>query len=154
MNVELTPITDDNKAACTALKVSSEQAKYISRNTDSLKEAEQVPKVARPFLICADGEPVGFTMFAFDEDNDDPHDRCWLWRFMIDERFQGKGYGKAALSVIIDYFTANNADEITLSTKPDNTAALSLYRKIGFRENGDMNDGEIVLMLYLRKENL
>lgn len=149
MNVELTPVTDGNKAACIALTVSEEQSRYISPNAASLEEARQNPDVARPFLICADGEPVGFTMFAFDEENDDPHDRYWLWRFMIDEPLQNKGCGKAALKAIIDYFKTNNADEITLSTKPDNTAALALYRKFGFRENGEMNGEEIVLKLYL-----
>ncbi len=29
-------------------------------------------------------------MFAFDEDYEDPDDRYWLWRFMIDEKLQGK----------------------------------------------------------------
>lgn len=147
MNVELQPITDENRAACISLTVSDER--FISKNVDSLEEARQNPDVARPFLICADGEPIGFTMFAFDEENDDPHDRYWLWRFMIDKPLQNRGYGKAALKVIIDYFKTNNADEITLSTKPDNTAALALYRKFGFRENGEMNGEEIVLKLYL-----
>ena len=105
--------------------------------------------MARPFAVYADGQLVGFAMFAFDEANDDPHDKYWLWRFMIDASQQGKGYGSAALREIIRYFKAHGADEITLSTKESNAGALALYHKFGFRENGEENGGEIVLKLYL-----
>ena len=92
---------------------------------------------------------VGFTMFAFDEEYDDPNDRYWLWRFMIDERLQGNGYGTVALQVIIQYFREHGANNIRLSTKETNTTALSIYRKAGFRDTGEMNDEEIVLQLDL-----
>ena len=92
---------------------------------------------------------IGFTMFAFDEDYEDPNDRYWLWRFMIDESFQGKGYGTAALQVIIQYFKDHNANNIRLSTKEANTHALSVYRQAGFRDTGEMNGEEIVLQLDL-----
>lgn len=49
-------------------------------------------EVARPYAIFADGNIVGFTMFAFDENNEDPEDKYWLWQFMIDEKEQGKGW--------------------------------------------------------------
>lgn len=42
-------------------------------------------------------------MFSFyPEDEDD--DKYWLWRFMIDKAEQGKGYDRAALAEIIQYF--------------------------------------------------
>lgn len=144
MKAELREINDDSRAECIALTVSAEQTQYISPNADSLKEAEGLPEIARPFAIYVDGKMVGFTMFAFDEINDDP-DRYWLWRLMIGDGFQGKGYGNAALEVIIDYFRENGANEITLSAKESNTVALALYHKFGFRENGEMNGEEIVL---------
>jgi diamine N-acetyltransferase len=82
---------------------------------------EQKQEVARAFAIYIESKIVGFTMFAFDEENEDPCDKHWLWRFMIDESLQGKGYGSLALAEIIKYF----------------------------KENGQMNDEEIVLKLYL-----
>ena len=63
--------------------------------------AAENKNVARPFAICADDKLVGFTMFAFDVDFDNPNDRYWLWRFMIDRELQGKGYGSAALEMIM-----------------------------------------------------
>lgn len=149
MKAELKVIDSQNREACIALKTSPEQMQYISSNEGSLQEAKENSGVARPFAIYIDGKIAGFTMFAFDEENEDPCDRYWLWRFMIDESLQRKGYGSAALEEIIKYFKENGADEITLSTKESNVKALGLYHKFGFRENGQMNDEEIVLKLYL-----
>ncbi|MBQ3904790.1 MAG: GNAT family N-acetyltransferase [Eubacterium sp.] len=88
-------------------------------------------------------------MFAFDEEYEKPDDRYWLWRFMIDERQQGKGFGTAALREIIKYFKDNGANNIRLSTKESNIKALSLYKKAGFYETGEYNGEEIVLQLDL-----
>lgn len=149
MKAELREINDTNRSDCIALKVAPEQMQYIAPNEDSLRDAKENAEVARPYAIYIDDRILGFAMFAFDEENEDPDDKYWLWRFMIDSSLQGKGYGKAALKEIIQYFRTNGADIITLSTKESNTTALSLYHKLGFKENGDMNDEEIVLKLYL-----
>lgn len=151
MKIELRKINESNKAEIIFMTVAEEQRGYIASNESSLTEAEQCPEISRPFGIYADGKAVGFTMFAFDENNDDPHDKYWLWRFMIDKNLQGRGYGKSALTEIIKYFRENGADEITLSTKDSNVSALALYRKFGFKENGEMNDGETVLKLKFYK---
>ena len=149
MIIELRGIDNENRTECERLTVRKEQKQYIASNADSLIAAKNSAEVARPFAVYADGRMVGFTMFAFDENNDDPEDRYWLWRFMIDEKEQGKGYGKGALAEIIKYFREHNADIITLSTKEDNSRALGLYYQFGFSANGQMNDDEIVLKLCL-----
>ena len=95
MNIELIPVDETNREDCIRLKVTEAQSEYIATNESSLEAASENADVARPFVIYADGEPVGFTMFAFDEEYEDPDDRYWLWRFMIDEKEQGKGFGKA-----------------------------------------------------------
>ncbi len=149
MKVELIKLTNEILHQCLELKVASDQSQYIASNSDSWITATENEKVARPFAIFCDGEMVGFTMFAFDEDYEDPGDRYWLWRFMIDEKQQGKGFGTAALNVIIQYFKDHGANNIRLSTKETNTRALSLYHRAGFRDTGEMNGDEIVLQLDL-----
>ena len=149
MKIALKKITKQNKQECFSLKVSLAQSEYITSNENSLKTARENADVARPFAIYADDKMIGFTMFAWDENNEDPEDKYWLWRFMIDKSFQGKGYGHLALKEIIQYFKDNGADIITLSTKPSNKTALSLYHQFGFKENGEMNGEEIVLKLFL-----
>ncbi|MDE5746461.1 MAG: GNAT family N-acetyltransferase [Acetatifactor sp.] len=147
--ISLREITAANIEECCSLTVSRDQQEYIASNRDSLETARENREVARTFAIYTGENMVGFTMFAFDEEYEDPDDRYWLWRFMIDEKLQGRGYGSLALKEIISYFRENGANTITLSTKESNKTALGLYHKFGFRETGEMNDGEIVLRLVL-----
>ena len=149
MKVELIDLSEENMKQCFQLKVSNDQMQYIASNEESWKAAKENEKVARPFAIYCDGKMVGITMFAFVEEFEDPNDKYWLWRFMIDEDFQGKGYGTAALQAIIRYFKDHGANNIRLSTKDTNAGALSLYYKAGFIDTGEMNDEEIVLQLDL-----
>lgn len=147
MRIELKPVDQYNKSDCIRLKVTKAQSEYIASNESSLEAAEEYSDVARPFVIYSDGIAVGFTMFAFEPDYEDPDDRYWLWRFMIDEKYQGQGYGKEALKHIISYFKENGAGNIRLSTKESNVNAIHLYQSFGFAPNGDVNDGETVFEL-------
>ena len=147
MRIELKPVDQFNKSDCIRLKVTKAQSEYIASNESSLEAAEEYSDVARPFVIYSDGIAVGFTMFAFEPDYEDPDDRYWLWRFMIDEKYQGQGYGKEALKHIISYFKENGAGNIRLSTKESNVNAIHLYQSFGFAPNGDVNDGETVFEL-------
>jgi CubicO group peptidase (beta-lactamase class C family)/RimJ/RimL family protein N-acetyltransferase len=156
MKIKLIPVNDENREAVLALSVREDQP-FVAANAVSLKQAdetnEEYPGVARPFAIYADDRLVGFTMFAFAPKAEDPDDRYWLWRFMIDKNEQGKGYGQAALAEIIRYFRDNGADMLYLSTEPENEQGLHVYHKAGFRETGTISDGEAVLMRMLKGRN-
>ncbi len=152
MKIKLAPINDDNREAVVALSVREDQP-FVAPNDYSLQQADEAnaecPGVARPFAIYADDTIVGFCMFAFDPEEEDPEDRYWLWRFMIDKSEQGKGYGQAALAEIIKYFRENGADVLYLSTEPENKCGVHVYHKAGFKETGDIDDGEAVFLLKL-----
>ena len=70
-------------------------------------------------------------------------------RFMIDKSMQGNGYGQAALAEIIKYFRDNGADVLYLSTEPENECGIHVYHKVGFRETGEIDDGEATFVLKL-----
>ena len=156
MKIELIPVSDENREGVLALSVGEDQP-FVAPNDVSLRQAEEAnaehPGVARPFGIYADGKLVGFCMFSFDPEAEDPEDRYYLWRFMIDKSEQGKGYGQAALGEIIRYFRENGADRLYLSTEPENERGLHVYHKAGFRETGVIGDGEAVLMRMLKGPN-
>ena len=156
MEIKLIPVSEENKKAVLALSVREDQP-FVAPNDVSLRQAAEAnaeqPGVARPFAICADGALVGFCMFAFDPDAEDPAERYWLWRFMIDKNHQGKGCGRAALQEIIRYFKDNGADRLYLSTEPENERGLRLYHRAGFRETGVISDDEAVLMRMLKGPN-
>ena len=113
------------------------------------RQQKKTRKVARTFAIYCDDKMVGFTMFAFDEEYWDPNDRYWLWRFMIDENLQGKGYGTAALQVIIQYFKEHGANNVRLSTKRNKCNRIIYVSQGWICDTGEMNDEEIVLELCL-----
>lgn len=152
MKIKLRKITEQNIQECLSLEVDSTQSEYIASNERSLIEAKENADIARPFAIYANDKMIGFTMFAWDKNNENPEDRYWLWRFMIDKSMQGNGYGHLALEEIIKYFRDNGADIVTLSTKECNKKALSLYHGFGFKENGEKNGDEIVLKLVIHEQ--
>ena len=156
MIIRLEPVNEDNREAVLALSVREDQP-FVAPNWYSLKEADEAnaehPGYARPFAIYADDTLVGFCMFSFDPEAEDPDDRYWLWRFMIDKSEQGRGCGQAALREIIKYFKDNGADRLYLSTEPENELGLHVYHKAGFRETGIISDDEAVLMRMLKGPN-
>jgi len=70
-----------------------------------------------------------------------------IWQFMIDEKHQGKGYGRAAVKALIDHFKSSPAyDELFVAAFPENQAAVKLYESCGFALTGEiLDDGEVVL---------
>ena len=90
-------------------------------------------------------------MLAVNLEEEDEDDRCYLWRFMIDQNEQGKGYGQAALKEIIRYFRDLGGERVLLSTEPENERGLHVYHKAGFLDTGCIDDGEAVLRLFLKK---
>ncbi|MDG3136976.1 GNAT family N-acetyltransferase [Streptococcus suis] len=56
-----------------------------------------------PYAILADEQVVGFALIDIYEDIQ----QYMLWRFMIGQEFQGRGYGQAALEVVIDQARAH-----------------------------------------------
>ena len=156
MIIELKPVNENNRDAVLALSVREDQP-FVAPNDVSLRQAAETnaehPGVARPFAIYADDRLVGFCMFAFAPEDENPEERYWLWRFMIDKNEQDKGCGQAALQEIIRYFKENGADRLYLSTEPENKRGLHIYHKAGFRETGAIDGDEAVLMRMLKGPN-
>lgn len=94
--------------------------------------------------IYADEVMVGFTMY--DADN------YYIVRFMIDERYQGKGYGHAAMRLLLEQFERDFAHPTTsLSYVPGNEVAERLYERVGFRKTGEIHESEIAMERPLQK---
>jgi diamine N-acetyltransferase len=71
-------------------------------------------------------------------------------RYMIDARHQGKGYGTAALPIVIDLMVERHGcGEIFLGYAPANDVAGRLYEQIGFVPTDEVQGGKIVARLSL-----
>ena len=160
MEIKLLPVNEDNKDAVLALSVREDQP-FVAPNDVSLRQAEEAnaehPGVARPFGIYADDKLVGFCMFVFDPEEEDEDDRYWLWRFMIDQRYQGKGLGRDALHLLLDWvltFPDGPSERFSTTYEPTNEAAKHLYTSFGFLPTGekdcdDEEDAEDVAVMML-----
>ncbi|WP_455039007.1 GNAT family N-acetyltransferase [Lancefieldella parvula] len=143
------------------LKVSKEQQSYVADNDVSLIEA-YISKTENgqifPFGIYKDDVPVGFLMIGFGTDSswdDAPaiaQNNYDLRRLMIDTKYQGRGYGKEALNLALEFirtFPCGRAEYCWLSYEPENKAARDLYRSFGFVETGEKDGKELIAVLKL-----
>ena len=156
MTVNLREIDDDNRAAVAALDVTDVQHNYIAGVSESLDDAEAYPHAApRYWAIYDDDAPVGFVMIS---DNVPPTDDpgilgpYFLWRLLIDIRYQGRGHGRAAMALVIDYVrTRPGATELLTSVHPGEAESpMGFYRKLGFIDTGvDHIDTERIMRLPL-----
>ena len=143
------------------LKVSETQKSFVADNDISIIEAYTAiigNGYAFPFGIYDGNTPIGFLMSGFDSDDywdDAPaiaKGNYNLWRLMIDTSYQGKGYGKEAVKLALDFirtYPCGNADYCWLSYEPENQVAAKLYRSFGFEETGDMDGEELIAILKL-----
>jgi diamine N-acetyltransferase len=133
MNVSLREITPENFKQCVNLKVAEGQEKFVASNVMSIAQSKVYP-THLPFAVYAGEEIVGFVLYGFDEEEK----RFYLGRLMIDEKHQGKGYGRAAtLEVIERLKQIEDCTEIYLSFVPENKNAEKLYESIGFARTGE-----------------
>ena len=147
--VELREINKDNYNECLNLKVAEDQTNFVASNVYSLAQAWVYQKTAYPFAIYADGIMVGFVMMGFYEEKQ----VYTIWRFMIDTRFQGRGYGKKALQLSIDYLCQEfDVNEIYLSFEQNNVVAEKLYYSLGFQRTGELAGDEIEMRLAIKKD--
>ena len=136
------------------LTVKKEQESFIAGNEWSLVHAyvgNKTEGAVYPFGIFDDDKAVGFLMIAYDygevcNDPDAPEisqKNYFLWRLMIDEEEQGKGYGKKAVELALEFvktFPHGKADYCWLCYDKNNEVARKLYLSMGFQEIGEQDD--------------
>ena len=134
--VELKKITKDNFDDIINLKVSEEQEHFVSSVAYSLAQA-WVYKKAFPFAIYVDNIVVGFVMLGYYE----ARKQYTLWKFLIDQKYQNKGYGRVALKLAIKYLTETfGVKEIFTGVSLGNEVAKHLYISVGFAATGIIED--------------
>lgn len=144
--VRLEEITEKNYRECLKLKVAEGQQKFVSPNVLSLAKAYIHYEEVTPFAIYNDDIMVGFIMVRFwKEDN-----YYFIWQFMIDERYQNKGYGKKALNLIIEWVkTEKDCKRLVTTYIEGNEQVRLLYTKVGFESMSELLDGEVDMVLHL-----
>lgn len=143
--VGLREVSAADARAVMLLQVAPSQRRFVAPNAVSLGQAAFSPE-AWPRAIYADDVPVGFAMLSLDRD---AHE-YGLWRFMIDEQFQGLGYGRAAVGRVVEFVrTLPGATALMVSWVPGDGSPEAFYLGLGFEPTGEMEGDEVVGRLEL-----
>jgi diamine N-acetyltransferase len=143
--VELREVTKDTVRSICGLQVAPAQRGFVAPNAVSFAQALFEPR-AWFRAIVADGVPVGFVMLSLDPDTAD----YWLWRLMIADGLQGRGYGRRVLDLVTDHVrTLPSATRLFVSWCPGPGSPEPLYLGYGFVATGEVEEGEIVGALAL-----
>jgi len=141
--VRLEPISEDNVRAVFDLKVAAGQEDFVASNAWSLAQAVAEAASAWPRAIVAGDEVVGFLMLEIDPEEEDGRP-FWLWRLMVGEAYQKRGFGSAALELAMDEVRRRGGTEVYTSwvEHPDGPGPFYLAR--GFEPTGELDDEEVV----------
>lgn len=143
--VTLREITKETVRSIIDLKVAPAQDNFVAPNAVSIAQAHFDDK-AWFRAIYADETPVGFVMLF--DDAEKPF--YYLWRYMIDAKYQGKGYGRSAINLLVDYVkTRPGAKELLVTYVPGEGSPEKFYEKAGFVNTGVEHDGEWEMKLTL-----
>jgi len=150
--VELRKITQDNFREAIGLELAEGQDKFVAPNIFTLAEAyvsltndDNTPLM---YAIYDDDAMVGFIGMSYNRPPEgEPLGFYEMYRFMIDRRHQGKGFGRAALTQAIELLKSQphgQGSYIATSFVPGNDVAKNLYHSLGFVETGELDHDEIV----------
>ena len=110
--LKLRKINRNNIADILKLEVFDNQKSFVATNNSSIIEAYIAITENNhvfTFGIYNDDTPVGFLMIGFDVNSDDEgapkitKGNYNIWRIMIDKKFQGKGFGKKAMELALEF---------------------------------------------------
>jgi len=139
MGVSLRKIDEENWRECIHLMVGEDQKRFVATNENGLALA-YAHKEMEPRAIYDDDVMVGFLMYACDPDDG----RYYIPRFMIDEKFQRKGYGRQAMKMLLDFLRDEKIGLVDIIHKPDNEVAIKLYKSFGFELTEDTLDDDVI----------
>lgn len=143
--VTLEEVTADNLRAIMNLEVTPQQTEFVAPNSVSIAE-HCFDDNSWMRAVYADGAAVGFVLLS--EQRDVP--RYYLWRYMIDHRYQAMGYGARAMHLVIDYVRSlPNAEKLFVSYVKAPGGPRDFYARLGFEDTGREHGGEFEMVLAL-----
>ncbi len=151
---EIHPVTKQNWRALVKLQVGESQRNFVASNVYSIAESQfgfdfEGHWDYHPFGIYDGDTPVGFLMYGVNFEH--PTRQAFVTRLMVDEQFQGRGFGRFGVQKMLEIFRADErVKEVGISYEPENAAARKLYTSCGFAETGEMIGDEALAVLKLR----
>ena len=133
--LKLVTVNEENWTEIRKLSVDDSQKGFLDSALGILARG-YVYRACRARVIgIADGDTVVGVALVRDLDEEPA---CYdLQQFMIDSRFQGRGFGTEALRLILSELeTERKYDCVEVCVKRSDAAALHVYEKVGFADTG------------------
>jgi diamine N-acetyltransferase len=150
-NLERRPIQRDHLAAIIRLDVREDQKDLIARNIETLSEAPYETG-SRVWGLWDGAWPVGLMAMVHPDEflwhePDDDRQAAYLWRLMIDARFQGRGYGRAAIGEALAVAREWRLPRLAAGVANVAHSNLGFYEQLGFRWTGRTVEGEKIISI-------
>ena len=150
MSVTLREITGDNYFQVLELKITPEQeaAKFVSPVVRSLADAwfYREEGMTYPKAVYADEALVGFIMYELDTEEQ----QVFIWRFLIDQAFQGKGCGRQTIEAVLAMAKEQvQMTKVVADYVDGNEPMKKILLGLGFEETGFDPDINEHIMVYL-----
>lgn len=143
--IKLRPVIRENVNDALRLRVAPAQQRFVVPNAVSLAQAYAFSEYT-PWLAYDGDTPVGFCMEAFDKDEKTPSIR----RLMVGQEYQGKGYGREMLSLLLQLIAVEYpGQKVLISFTPENAVARALCESMGFTSEDRYRKNEIVYSIIL-----
>lgn len=143
--VTLREVTSNNVRSICELSVKAEQQNYVALNALAIAEA-CFAKNTWFRSIYMDETPVGFAVLEIEPEKQ----RYFLWRLMIDARYQKQTLGRRAMELLIEFVRIKpNAIEFLTSVVPGTHSPQGFYESLGFELTGEWSEGEAMMRLIL-----
>ena len=152
--INLKLVDESSFQAVLDLKISDadKRARFVAPNVRSLADAWLYRENGDvfPMAIYWNELVVGFLLLEIDKDEAE----YFIWRIMIGQQYQGKGYGRKALEVLIKEAQMDRAcNHIIADYVVGNEKMKYLLTSLGFQETGFIEENnEVAMRLDLKKE--
>jgi len=139
-------VDGNNRGAVSRLEVAEEHLPYVGPVVEMI-EGDRDDGAIESYAIRADGEVVGF--FRLDSDRGrvseyaGEGDNCGLRGYLIGARYQGRGYGRAAIPAIRRLLRNRHPEiaNLVLTVNLRNARAISTYLGADLRDTGEIYHG-------------
>ena len=137
--VRLVQVTEDNWMEIASLAVKENQRGYVAPSVGILARGYVYRDChARVYAFGQEDVIVGMALVREFTDEPPGYD---LQQFMIDGRYQNRGYGTQALQLILEELRKEHRyDHVELCVKKTDTEAIRLYEKAGFTDSGYVDE--------------
>ncbi len=150
-SVTLQRITGETVEEILALSVSETQKAFIASNERSIAQAH-FDEGAWFRAVYAGETPVGFVLLHDESLCETPREKgyLYLWRLMIDQRYQRMGFGRRCLRLVVAHGkTRPEVKKLHTSWRQEEGNAEGFYERLGFETTGIDDAGEVQAVLEL-----